>query len=205
MSAKLENLKNEISKLRNELSGSFELRSDIISQIRDVEKEIKEEEKKIFLSNFNKQHQQKRDLAKIIFDIEEIDINDITNDRKVNKQKIKKYPNFFKLEYCYFDIWKNLVHGVNYKGEKFKLYYYHEGEQKRISNFEELLKINSIQSKDLTLKEYNKILNDLKKAEEKLKNEIQKYNDFKKDYYFLNNAELLSQQSETIYFIKQKH
>jgi hypothetical protein len=205
MSAKLESLKNEISKLRNELCGSFELRSDIISQIRNLEKEIKEENKKLFLSYFNKQHQQKRDLAKIIFDIEEIDINDITNDRKVNKQKIKKYPNYFKIEHCYIEIWQNLVYSFNYKGEKFRLYYYDGSEQKRIINFEELLKINSIQSKDITLKEYNKILNDLKKAEDKLKNEIQKYNDFKQNYYFLNNAELLNQKSESIYFITQKH
>ena len=205
MSAKLESLKNEIQNLRNQLNGSLESKSEIISQIRDFEKQIKEENKKLFLSNFNKKHQQKRDLAKIIFEIEKIDINDITNDFKVNKQKLKKYPNYFKLEYCYFEIWQGLVNAIKYKGEKFHLYYYDGSEKKRILNFDELLRINSIQPKELTLKEYNKILNDLKKAEDKLKNEIQKYNDFKQDYYFLNNAELLNQKSETVYFMSQKH
>lgn len=205
MSAKLETLKNEIRNLRDQLTGSLESRSEIISQIRDLEKQIKEENKKIFLSNFNRQHKQKRDLAKLIFDIEKIDIKDVTSDRKVNKQKIKKYPNYFKIDHCYIEIWQNLVYSFSYKGEKFRLYYYDGSEQKRILNFEELLKINSIQSKDLSLKEYNKILNDLKKAEDKLKKEIQKYDKFKQDYYFLNNAELLNQKSETIYFMSQKH
>lgn len=205
MSAKLETLKNEIQNLRDQLTGSLESRSELISQIRDLEQQIKEENKKLFLSNFNKQHQQKRDLAKLIFDIEKIDINDITSDRKVNKQKLKKYPNYFNLDHCYIEIWQNLVYSFSYKGEKFRLYYYDGSEQKRILNFDELLRINSIQPKDITLKEYNKILNDLKKAEDKLKNEIQKYNDFKQNFYFLSNAELLNQKSETVYFMSQKH
>ena len=205
MSAKLESLKNEIQNLRDQLTGPLESRSELISQIRDLEQQIKEENKKLFLSNFNKEHKQKRDLAKIIFDIEKIDINDITSDRKVNKQKIKKYPNYFKIDHCYIEIWQNLVYSFSYKGEKFRLYYYDGSEQKRILNFEDLLRINSIQPKDLSLKEYNKILNDLKKAEDKLKKEIQKYNDFKQDYYFLNNAELLNQKSDTVYFMTQKH
>ena len=205
MSAKLETLKNEIQNLRDQLTGSLESRSELISQIRDLEQQIKEENKKLFLSNFNKQHQQKRDLAKLIFDIEKIDINDITSDRKVNKQKLKKYPNYFNLDHCHIEIWQNLVYSFSYKGEKFRLYYYDGSEQKRILNFDELLRINSIQPKDITLKEYNKILNDLKKAEDKLKNEIQKYNDFKQNFYFLSNAELLNQKSETVYFMSQKH
>ena len=205
MNTKIENLKGQLSELRDTFFKGAEVRKDALEKYRSIEQQIKEENKKIFLSNYNKTHQKKRELAKVIFEIEKISIEDITNDCKVNKQKIKKYPNYFKLEYCFFETWQNLVHSVKYKGEKFKLYFYDGAEQKEIKTFEELLKYNHIQEKDVTMKEYKKILNDLEKAQQRVKNEIEKYNTFKKDFYFFNVCGLIGQKDETTYFFTEKH
>lgn len=205
MNTKIENLKSQLSELRNNLFQDGDLRKEKIEKYKSLELQIKEENKKLYLSNYNKTHQKKRELAKIIFEIEKIDINDITNDCKVNKQKIKKYPNYFKLEYCFFETWQNLVHSVKYNGEKFKLYFYDGAEQKEIQTFEELLKYNYIQEKDISMKEYNKLLKDLEKAQQRVKNEIEKYNTFKKDFYFFNVCGLIGQKDETTYFLTEKH
>lgn len=205
MKTKIENLKSQLADLRYDFSQDVEIRKEKLEKYKSIEAQIKEENKKLYLSNYNKRHQKKRELAKIIFEIEKINIEDITSNGSVNKQKIKKYPNYFKLEYCFFEIWQNLVYAVKYKGEKFKLYFYDGKGQKEIETFEELLKYNHIQEKDVTMKEYNKILKDLKKAEQKLKNEIEKYNMFKKDFYFLNVCGLIGQKDETTYFLTEKY
>ena len=205
MNAKIETLRKELSDLKNDVFENGDLRREKIEKYRSLELQIKEENKKLYLSNYNKTHQKKRELAKVIFDIEKISFEDITNDGKVNKQKLKKYPNYFKLQYCSFETYKKLVHTVRYGGEKFKLYFYDGAEQKEIQTFEELLKYNYIQEKDVTMKEYNKLLKDLKKAEQRVKNEIEKYNTFKKDFYFLNVCGLIGQKDETTYFLTEKH
>lgn len=205
MNTKIENLKSQLSELRNNLFKDGDIRKENLEKYKSLEAQIKEENKKLYLSNYNKKHQKKRELAKIIFEIEKINIEDITSNGSVNKQKIKKYPNYFKLEYCFFEIWQNLVHSVKYKGEKFKFYFYDGGEQKEIKTFEEFLKYNHIQEKDVNMKEYNKILKDLKKAEQKVKNEIEKYNTFKKDFYFLNVTGLIGLKDETTYILTEKY
>lgn len=205
MNTKIETLKKELSNLRDNLLQNWDTREEKIKQIRSIEEQIKKEQKNVFLNNFNKEHQKKRELASIIFNIEKINIEDVTSERKVNKQKIKKYPKYFNLEYCYLEIYQNLVYSVSYKGEKFKLYYYHEGKLKEIETFENFLKVNYITPKEITLKEYNKILNDIKKAESRVKTEIEKYNNFKKDFYFLNTANLIRQKDETIYFLTERN
>ena len=202
----IEKLKNELDNLRDKLiNKDSELRKEILIQYKEKETELKELKQLTELKKYNRQHAQKREKAKIIFELEKVDLNDITNDGKINKTRLKKYAKCSKLDYLFFcsQDFKANYYEINFSG-KWTVFFYENGEYKKIVDFNHFLKLNYIEPKEISLKQFkqieskiNKQLLKMKEAEKKLFELREEINPF---YY---NG-LLNQQSNTYYTFTTK-
>jgi hypothetical protein len=202
---RLEALKLELSNLRNELFNSDKVRSEVLKEYKEKEVEIINLTEEIELIKYNKEHEQKREKAKIVFELEKVDLNDITNDGQINKLKLKKYPKCKELDYLFFcnvDFRRN-DYKVNYSG-KWTIFFNNSGKMDKITEFNSFLNINGIEQKEITLKQYQNIKKTVKNQLDKIKKLETELKETKDNLYQYYINGLLIQKSETIYSINTK-
>lgn len=202
----IETLKNELNDLRDKLfNQNEEIRKEILKQYKEKETELKELKQLTELNKYNKEHAEKREKAKIIFELEKVDLNDITNDGQINKTRLNKYPKCKELEYLFFcsQDFKANYYEINYSG-KWKVFYYENGEYKKITDFNHFLSLNYIEPKEITLKQFKQIENKINKQLLKMKEAERKLSELREEInpYYYNG--LLSQQSNTYYTLITK-
>ena len=201
---RLESLKIELKEIQGNLF-SNENRTEVLNIYRSKEIEIKQLNKEIELFKYNKEHKEKRELARIIFELELIELNDITNDSQINKNRLKKYPNCSKLDYLFFcsQDFKANYYEVNHNG-KWKVFFYENGTYKKIESFNHFLDINAIEQKEISLVQYTKIENNIKKQNDKIKKLEMELKELKDSLYKYNTNGLIRQERNTIYSFTTK-
>jgi hypothetical protein len=202
----LETLKKELRDMRYEFSSNIELKKEAVQKYREKEIEVKNAERMYYLEAFNKTQRANREAAKVVFELEVINFDDVTNDGKINKNKLKKYPKFSELDYYSIirDFTRN-TYEVSYK-RKWRLYLYKNGEQVRVESYEEFLSNNNVISKDLSLKQFEAIELKLKKAREKADIALKELSKINSEYYYLTccDSNPLHQRSQTYYILETK-
>lgn len=202
----IETLKSELINLRDKLfNQEGEPRKEILKQYREKETEIKELKQLTELNKYNKQHAEKRDIAKIIFELEKVDLNDITNDSQINKTRLKKYPKCKELDYLFFcsQDFKANYYEINFSG-KWTVFFYENGEYKKIVDFNHFLKLNYIEPKEITFKQFKQIENKTKKQLLKMKEAEKKLFELREEINPFYYNGLLNQQSNTYYTFTTK-
>lgn len=202
----IETLKNELNNLRDKLfNQEGEPRKEILKQYREKETELKEFKQLTELNKYNQEHAKKREIAKIIFNLEKVDLNDITNEGQINKTRLKKYPKCKELEYLFFcsQDFKANYYEINYSG-KWKVFFYENGEYKKTTDFNHFLSLNYIEPKEISLKQFKQIENKINKQLLKMKEAEKKLSELREEInpYYYNG--LLSQQSNTYYTLITK-
>lgn len=202
----IETLKNELNILRDKLfNQSGEPRAEILKQYKEIETEIKELKELTELNKYNKEHAEKREKAKLIFELEKVDLNDITNDGQINKTRLKKYPKCKNLDYLFFcsQDFKADYYEINHSG-KWKIFFYDNGKYQKITDFNHFLNSNGIEQKEISLKQYQKIKKDVEKQIEKIKKlemELKETRNNLSQHYYNG---LLTKKTETIYSLNLK-
>lgn len=210
-------LKNEIDEVRKKLRYSNENISFEEKYIF-LQNELKQVEKEIFLTQFNRSNFLKRELIKELFLFGLIPADIFTNEGKFHKTLSKKHPeiiSFFEENSIYpkqyrknhlFEVRSNLL----YQSITIQLFEYPYNEDPNPIQFKhvsDMLKANYTTEKDITLEHYDSMLklldstkNDFKKFEEKKKKKLSKVG-----IPFLCNCELFSNSCEYVYFYEIKH
>ena len=202
----IETLKNELNDLRDKLfNQNEEIRKEILKQYKEKETELKELKQLTELNKYNKEHAEKREKAKIIFNLEKVDLTDITNDGQINKTRLKKYPKCKELNYLFFcsQDFKANYYEINYSG-KWKVFYYENGGYKKIIDFNHFLSLNYIEPKEISLKQFKQIENKINKQLLKMKEAEKKLSELREEINQFYYNGLLSQQSNTYYTLITK-
>jgi len=166
-----------LNKLRE---GSRKDYDGIIEQMNANKAAIKELDKIALLNKVNGKYSRLRVMALQAYNCE-VPTEDITtNGRDFHKAKVKKYPNIAALQYA-DGIWEeNRLMTIRINGEKFNMYRgKYESMQPvvytRPETFADFLSLNCIPVEDITLDQYNEYCSKLKALNNKLKEDIKRY------------------------------
>jgi hypothetical protein len=171
-------IENKMSDLRLELRGQEH--EQAILKLRELDNELKELKINKIIDDINREQQNKRECARIAYEVEHAPESVINNDGSFHATKVKKYPKLAALKYATATYQNGLMYQINIGRERFTMYktlYKHGEETKYILpvDFNDFLKLNGIMQEPLTRKEYNRINSELEKANNEMDQAIKKY------------------------------
>lgn len=193
----IENLKSERRKLVDNLTDASGL-----TAIKAIDKQITTLEREYLLKQINGKQQRLREMALQAWECEQPD-NDITcNDGSFHSVKIKKYPKLAALQYGHATFEDNRLTIIRINGEKFRMFnvkyeYNKPNEYTRPSTFAEFLELNSIMQKDMTIQQFNELIEKNNAINAQYEDAIKVFNAQQKelDMYNLSAWGLFSQQN----------
>lgn len=171
----IEKLKSEERQLIDKLTR--ENKEDIYPKLDAINKEITKQKRLALLDKVNARQTRLRELARQAWEAE-TPTNDITtNDGSFHATKVKKYPKLSALKYAYAKFQDGLMTELRINGEKFNMYavkyeYSKPNEYTRPKTFDEFLQLNHIMAKDMTLPEFEALIEANKKINETLESAI---------------------------------
>jgi hypothetical protein len=195
---KIEMLVSEQRDLINSIDNSDNIKETMF-KIKAIDTRISKERKIALLNSVNQKQARLRELALQAWEAEQ-PLQDITtNDGSFHAVKVRKYPKLAALKYVSAKFEDGKLITLRIDGEKFNMYSAHYDyakptEYTRPATFDEFLKLNTIMPKDMTLEEFEtiieaneKINNTLKAAIETASAEQKKLNMYSLSYWGLFN------------------
>jgi len=154
---------------------------EVYAKIKNIDAAIKELRKVNLLKKVNGKYSRLRQLALQAWECEQPTEDIITNDGSFHKTKVKKYPKIAALQYASATWEDNKITKFNINGETFYMFrtkheYNKPTEYTRPETFSEFLKFNTIPENDITIEQYNELCSKLNELNEKLKKDIESYN-----------------------------
>jgi len=176
------------------------------NELKALKQELKQADRSKMLANVNRKQAALRELAKTAWNCEQPTEDITTNDGSFHKVKIKKYPVLASVPYLYAKFKDNHLTELNINGNKFEMYavkynYPNPNQYTRPETFEQFLELNSIQTEDIILDQFNETVEKLEQAENKLQQAIEQYKSTlnKLNIYQLNHLGLIGQSNEGLY------
>lgn len=203
----LEQLQTERGELLDELRSNYNTTNcdGILKKINSLDSEITKIKTKELLTEVNRQQKVKREFAQQAWECEQ-PTEDITcNDGSIHKVKAKKYPILASMQYLRLTFMGNLLTKISINRHNFDMfkidYSTTPKTYTRPANFEEFLKLNSIRVNDITEEEYVLFSQQLKEANNTLKNAIKEYDEMrgKLDTSGMQNLGLVGQSHINLY------
>ena len=205
MNTTVENLKQELKQLVNQLRVDYKKDSELLTQIRAKEAEIKAAERLHLLNDVNAKQSRLRTLAKFAYECEQPEADITNSDGSFHAKKAKKYPNIAYVAANHYGRakWRDgRIVELNLNGERFQMYWtkneYNQPTQYTCpESFEEFLKLNGIASRDITEHEYAELIEKTEAINKALKEAIEKHSQSnnRENLYFYSNIGLLSQRN----------
>lgn len=180
-SEKLDQLNSSRSKLVDQLintnrnGGEASGECDrLLGHIKALDVEIQREKRLIKLKQVNGEQSRLRDLARIAWEVERPDSDITCADGSFHATKIRKYPKLAAIKWCRATFSQDGMTELCFEGRNFllcrKKYTPTEKYPKLIypETFEEFLDLNGIESKDITIEQFDELILNLNSAREAL-------------------------------------
>ncbi len=154
----LEQLQTQHAELIGNLCGNYTEGADIIvEQIRANERAQKTIKIALRLESVNREQAKLREQARLVWDIEEVTPDVITQDGTPHATKVKKFPVLRSFEYVRVIFNKaGKLEAVKTGLKTWQLLPYNQNE--RPETFEDFLKLNSVQPADITPEELSAVI-----------------------------------------------
>ena len=199
----LEQLTKQKSQFIDKLRGNYSTgeNTTILSQIKEVEAQIKEIKVSEMINKQNAKYSRLREMAKNAWECEQ-PTEDITTDSGYfHKTKVKKYPKLAALKYAHANFKDGKLLELTINGERFNMYaakyeYNKETEYTRPETFNAFLSLNSIPAETFTIEMFkdvsekiNALNTEIEKHIENYKNELEKLKVHSLNYWGLVRQE----------------
>lgn len=192
-----------VSQLR--LNDKAKLKSTL-SQIKELDIEIKELNTIEKLSQVNTKYTRVREIAKLAWDCETPNEDITCNDGSLHKVKSKKYPKICALKYASLKYKDGLLFEIRIERETFQMVQVTYESNKpnvysRPVSFEAFLCLNNIPLKEITLTEFKAIRNNLEVYNAELEEALKEYSEKTKsiNVYSLESWGLTQRYNKTLY------
>lgn len=213
MSIIKERLQRKLNTLQERLGVALTSHDDldeIVEQIRQAEQDIRQAELIEKVETINKREKERRELMRKVLAVGPVNAELLTNDLKLNKTKRKQAPELFELvdnaKSAYFT---HGYHGIikmtlNHREFETGFTSYESGstsEVKPFKSFEHACECNGVLLKSITVKQVQRQIDKIMKANEAFEAAEKKFNASKKanNEYFLRGEGFIQHQNSNTY------
>ena len=171
MANSIETLQAEKKKLIDKMNPeNFEKIRPLLHQI---EAELKREKRQKLLNNVNEKQSAIKEMARQVYECEQPEIDITCNDGSFHSVKIKKYPKLASLKYAYANFKDGRLTELRINGNRFNMFkekyeYNQPTEYARPETFEDFLELNNIMPEEITLQQFEAIIQANKAINEQL-------------------------------------
>jgi len=190
---------------------NFKNRMKWVDKLKENEQQQNTLKRARLLDNVNREQARKREFALQAWEAEQITEDITCNDGSLHKVKAKKYPKLASIDYIRIEFKDGRATELKINGERFQMFrvkyeYNKSNEYTRPETFEDFLKLNCIQPKDLTMDEFNEFAEKLNEANEVVKKAIEDYNNKRESIgcFQMQHIGLVTQQNTHFYTYEPK-